>query len=156
MRVITPGRLAALREQAGLSKTELARRIGVSTRMVFFYEEGRHTPTPQRLQKIAEALRCDLEELTGVRRGEEGSRGSSAWSRARALPKNACASLACRRAISRRACCCSARNTRSCSRSYTVARITHAYCRDHWNRRVVDLPNPRATFVTLRAAPRWR
>ncbi|MFJ2195322.1 helix-turn-helix domain-containing protein [Streptomyces violaceusniger] len=72
IRVITPGRLAALRERAGLSKTELARRIGVSTRMVFFYEEGRHTPTPQRLQKMAEALRCDMEELTGVRRGEEG------------------------------------------------------------------------------------
>ncbi|MGW5969573.1 helix-turn-helix domain-containing protein [Streptomyces sp. NPDC055186] len=72
MRVITPGRLATLREQAGLSKAELAGRIGVSTRMVFFYEEGRHTPTPQRLQKMAEALRCDVEELTGVRRGEEG------------------------------------------------------------------------------------
>ncbi len=71
-RMITPGRLAALREQAGLSKAELARRIGVSTRMVFFYEEGRHTPTPQRLQKMAEALRCDVEELTGVRRGDEG------------------------------------------------------------------------------------
>ncbi|MFE1250693.1 helix-turn-helix domain-containing protein, partial [Streptomyces sp. NPDC058766] len=61
----------ALREQAGLSKAELARRIGVSTRMVFFYENGRHTPTPQRLQKMAAALRCDVEELTGVRRGDE-------------------------------------------------------------------------------------
>ncbi|WP_199834483.1 helix-turn-helix domain-containing protein [Streptomyces sp. NRRL F-5755] len=71
MRLITPGRLTALREQAGLTKAELARRIGVSTRMVFFYEEGRHTPTPQWLQKMAEALRCDVEELTGVRRGEE-------------------------------------------------------------------------------------
>ncbi|MBC9714486.1 helix-turn-helix transcriptional regulator [Streptomyces sp. TRM66268-LWL] len=71
VRVITPARLAALRERAGLSKAELARRIGVSTRMVFFYEEGRHTPTPQRLQKMATALHCDVEELTGVRRGEE-------------------------------------------------------------------------------------
>ncbi|MFB7448817.1 helix-turn-helix domain-containing protein [Streptomyces sp. NPDC056194] len=71
MRLIAPSRLAVLREKSGLSKAELARRIGVSTRMVFFYEEGRHTPTPQRLQKMAEALRCDVEELTGVRRGEE-------------------------------------------------------------------------------------
>ncbi|MEU7388974.1 helix-turn-helix domain-containing protein [Streptomyces tanashiensis] len=71
VRVIAPGRLVALREQAGLSKAELARRIGVSTRMVFFYENGRHTPTPQRLQKMAAALRCDVEELTGVRRGDE-------------------------------------------------------------------------------------
>ncbi len=71
VRVIAPGRLVALREQAGLSKAELARRIGVSTRMVFFYESGRHTPTPQRLQKMAAALRCDVEELTGVRRGDE-------------------------------------------------------------------------------------
>lgn len=71
MRVIAPSRLAVLREQAGLSKAELARQIGVSTRMVFFYEKGRHTPTPQRLQKMAAALRCDVEELTGVRRGEE-------------------------------------------------------------------------------------
>ncbi|MEU6887930.1 helix-turn-helix transcriptional regulator [Streptomyces viridosporus] len=44
----------------------------MSTRMVFFYEKGRHTPTPQRLQKMAAALHCDVEELTGVRRGEEG------------------------------------------------------------------------------------
>lgn len=71
VRVIAPGRLVALREQAGLSKAELARRIGVSTRMVFFYENGRHTPTPQRLQKMAAALHCDVEELTGVRRGDE-------------------------------------------------------------------------------------
>ncbi|MFJ8904631.1 helix-turn-helix domain-containing protein [Streptomyces sp. NPDC102351] len=72
VRVIAPSRLAALRERAGLSKAELARRVGVSTRMVFFYEKGRHTPTPQRLQKMAAALHCDVEELTGVRRGEEG------------------------------------------------------------------------------------
>ncbi|MGW1411020.1 helix-turn-helix domain-containing protein [Streptomyces sp. NPDC002403] len=72
VRVIAPGRLATLREQAGLSKAELARRMGVSTRMVFFYERGRHTPTPQRLQKMATALHCDAEELTGVRRGDEG------------------------------------------------------------------------------------
>ncbi|WP_242640622.1 helix-turn-helix domain-containing protein [Streptomyces kasugaensis] len=72
VRVIAPSRLVALRERTGLSKAELARRIGVSTRMVFFYEQGRHTPTPQRLQRMAAALHCDVGELTGVLRGEEG------------------------------------------------------------------------------------
>lgn len=71
VRAIAPGRLTALRGRAGLSKAELARRIGVSTRMVFFYEGGKHTPTPQRLQKMAQALRCEVEDLTGVRRGQE-------------------------------------------------------------------------------------
>ncbi|WP_082126730.1 helix-turn-helix domain-containing protein [Allosalinactinospora lopnorensis] len=40
----SPERIAALREAAGLSKAELARRIGVSPRMLSFYEQGRSTP----------------------------------------------------------------------------------------------------------------
>ncbi|MFJ8770377.1 helix-turn-helix domain-containing protein [Streptomyces clavifer] len=70
-RTIAPGRLARLRDEAGLSRAELAERMGVSVRMVFFYEEGRHTPTPQRLHQLARALRCDVDALTGIRRGEE-------------------------------------------------------------------------------------
>lgn len=72
LRTISPRRLARLRKEAGLSRADLAQLIGVSTRMVFFYEEGRHTPTPQRLQQLAKALGCDADVLTGVRHGEEG------------------------------------------------------------------------------------
>lgn len=39
--------------------------------MIFFYEEGRHTPTSRRLEQLATALRCKVEALTGAPRGQE-------------------------------------------------------------------------------------
>ncbi|MBR7833291.1 helix-turn-helix transcriptional regulator [Actinospica durhamensis] len=71
LRAIDPDRLKARRAELGISRAELAARCGVSTRMVFFYEEGRHTPTPARLERLAAALGCDLDLLTGTRRGSE-------------------------------------------------------------------------------------
>lgn len=39
--------------------------------MIFFYEEGRHTPTPARMEQLAAALGCGTDALTGVRLGNE-------------------------------------------------------------------------------------
>ncbi|MDF5758377.1 helix-turn-helix transcriptional regulator [Spongiactinospora sp. TRM90649] len=70
-RTINPARLAARRAELGLTHAELADRVGVSSRMISFYEEGRHTPTPARLEQLAAALGCEVDALTGTRRGQE-------------------------------------------------------------------------------------
>ena len=71
LRTVDPARLLARRVQAGLTRNELASRVGVSRRMIFFYEQGAHTPTPARLERLAEALGCDFGALTGAVRGRE-------------------------------------------------------------------------------------
>ncbi|WNV84884.1 helix-turn-helix transcriptional regulator [Umezawaea sp. Da 62-37] len=71
LRGIDSSRLVARRVESGLTREELAERVGVSARMIFFYEEGRHTPTPSRLERLAAALDCEAEVLTGAVRGQE-------------------------------------------------------------------------------------
>jgi hypothetical protein len=71
LRAIEPSRLVARRTAAGLSRAELAARTGISSRMISFYEQGRHTPTPSRLERLAAALECEVEALTGVPQGQE-------------------------------------------------------------------------------------
>ncbi|MEY9965947.1 transcriptional regulator with XRE-family HTH domain [Streptacidiphilus sp. MAP12-16] len=71
LRSIDPRHLVARRVELGLSRAELATRAGVSPRMIFFYEEGRHTPTPLRLQQLATALGCRVDALMGAARGQE-------------------------------------------------------------------------------------
>ncbi|MFJ5608177.1 helix-turn-helix domain-containing protein [Streptomyces sp. NPDC093221] len=71
LRTIDPARLVARRVELGLSRAALAALAGVSARMIFFYEEGRHAPTAPRLEQLATALGCKVEVLTGARRGEE-------------------------------------------------------------------------------------
>ncbi|QMU67110.1 helix-turn-helix domain-containing protein [Streptacidiphilus sp. P02-A3a] len=71
LRTIDPSRLVARRVELGLTRAALAARAGVSPRMIFFYEEGRHTPTPPRLEQLAAALGCEADALTGAPRGQE-------------------------------------------------------------------------------------
>lgn len=71
LRGVDPSRLVARRVELGLSREALAARVGVSARMIFFYEEGRHTPTPSRLERLAAALECGVDVLTGSARGQE-------------------------------------------------------------------------------------
>mgnify|MGYP000956180609 CR=1 FL=1 len=71
LRTVDPVRLAARRVELGLSRAALAARAGVSARMIFFYEEGRHAPTARRLNQLATALGCTVEALTGAPRGQE-------------------------------------------------------------------------------------
>jgi transcriptional regulator with XRE-family HTH domain len=59
-------RLAALRKAAGFTQAELAEAIGMSRRMVAYYEvESDHPPTTL-LPAIAEALNVSADELLGT------------------------------------------------------------------------------------------
>lgn len=44
------------RQRAGLSLEALARKLGVSKQTVWFWEKGRHSPTPDRLRALHEVL----------------------------------------------------------------------------------------------------
>jgi transcriptional regulator with XRE-family HTH domain len=55
--------LAAMRRSRGLSQDELARRIGVSPRMVSHYECERRVPAADQLVAICRILSCEAEHL---------------------------------------------------------------------------------------------
>ncbi len=71
LRTIDPSRMVARRVELGLSRAALAARAGVSPRMIFFYEEGRHMPAAPRLEQLAAAVGCEVGALTGAPRGQE-------------------------------------------------------------------------------------
>jgi transcriptional regulator with XRE-family HTH domain len=52
-----------LREQAGLSQAELARKAGVPVRSVQNWEQGHRLPRPQALLPLANALGAPVEKL---------------------------------------------------------------------------------------------
>lgn len=56
-------RIQELREAAGISKAELARRAGINERTVRKIEAGNHQPSITTAHKIAEALEVDFLEL---------------------------------------------------------------------------------------------
>ncbi len=60
---INAAALTKARTNAGLTKTELGRKIGTSMAMIVRYEKGRQTPLPERLEKIAATLNVAPEEL---------------------------------------------------------------------------------------------
>jgi transcriptional regulator with XRE-family HTH domain len=51
-----PQRLAELRVKRGLSRAGLARAVGVSNTIVGHWEAGRHYPSAESMQKLAEVL----------------------------------------------------------------------------------------------------
>ena len=59
-------RLASLRKAAGFTQVELATELGVSQRMVAYYESPSATPPAQLLPQIATALGVSIDELFGV------------------------------------------------------------------------------------------
>lgn len=59
-------RLAALRKQAGMSQTALAQEIGVSQRMMAYYEGPSAFPPANLLPAIARALGVSVEALLGT------------------------------------------------------------------------------------------
>lgn len=71
LRMIDGSLLARQRTAAGLSRAEVAARVGISERMVFFYENGVHSPSPVRLERLATAVGCEVGALTGIVRGQE-------------------------------------------------------------------------------------
>jgi Helix-turn-helix. len=53
-----PAALTYAREQAGLTRTQLAERLGVSLSLVSEMESGTRSATPEMLNQLAEALNC--------------------------------------------------------------------------------------------------
>jgi len=58
-------RLAEERARIGLSREELARRVGVSYSAIAKYETGERTPPPDVLMRLAEILRVSIDYLLG-------------------------------------------------------------------------------------------
>ena len=67
--IVTLAGLAPMRQRAGISQAELARRLDVTRQAVCGWEAGTIWPTPDRLPKIADVLSCTIDELYG-RAGE--------------------------------------------------------------------------------------
>ncbi len=59
-------RLAGLRKAAGFTQIELAAELGVSQRMVAYYESPAATPPANLLPQIAAALGVSIDDLFGV------------------------------------------------------------------------------------------
>jgi len=64
-RIVNPARLTSAREYRGYSKTELARRIGVSVQALTYYEKGDDHPKPENLELLAKELRFEKEYFFG-------------------------------------------------------------------------------------------
>lgn len=69
--LIRDSRLRELREAAGWSRTELARRAGVNARTIEAYETGNAEATVPRFTRLADALGVTLDELAGRPRRDE-------------------------------------------------------------------------------------
>lgn len=61
-------RLTRLRKERGLTQTALAEAIGVSQRMIAYYEGETKRPPATKLAPIAKALGMTVDELLGVKR----------------------------------------------------------------------------------------
>jgi transcriptional regulator with XRE-family HTH domain len=59
-------RLAALRKQAGYTQTELAQELGVSQRMISYYEAHSEYPPVNLLPDLAQLLGVTSDELLGI------------------------------------------------------------------------------------------
>jgi len=58
------GKLKRPREQQALSLTDLAQKSGVNRITIHRIENGKQTPMPRTIRKLAEALQVRVEELT--------------------------------------------------------------------------------------------
>jgi len=60
--------LKKMREKAGLTQTELAAKVGVSSKSVFCWENGTHIPHPERAKKLtwvlSQLLRNEKKEIS--------------------------------------------------------------------------------------------
>lgn len=60
-------RLAALRKQAGYTQTDLAKELGVTQRMISYYEGHSDFPPANQLPRMAEVLGVSADELLGIK-----------------------------------------------------------------------------------------
>lgn len=61
-----PTRLKAVRAAAGLSQREMADRVGISNKVLSFYEQGRNTPDAVFIKRFAEVNQCSADYLLGL------------------------------------------------------------------------------------------
>lgn len=64
-------KIRTLRELAGLTPQELADRLGVTYRVIMYWEEGRYVPEARNVRRLADALGCATSDLTGTPSGTE-------------------------------------------------------------------------------------
>src|SRR4051812_3946447 len=70
-RAFTPSRLRFARSRAGLTRSRLAQEVGITPRMLAYYEDGTHLPSEETLNRLAMALNVpasffgasDIEEI---------------------------------------------------------------------------------------------
>lgn len=67
-----PQAVTYAREQAGLTKTQLAQKVGVSLSLVSEIEAGTRNATPANLNRLAVALNCPRVALERKRTKPEG------------------------------------------------------------------------------------
>jgi len=60
-----PDRLIELRKKYGISKKELSQAIGVSERMIYYYECGQKSPNMETLIAIADYFDVSIDYLVG-------------------------------------------------------------------------------------------
>lgn len=85
-------RLAALRKERGLTQAQLGELIGVSYRVVAYYEGETSYPPAHLMEPLAKALKVSTDELLGIRdlKQERSPENAALWRRLRkieALPK---------------------------------------------------------------------
>jgi len=60
-------RLASLRKEQGLTQTQLGERVGVSCKVIAYYEGETHYPPAHLIEPLAKALKISTDELLGVK-----------------------------------------------------------------------------------------
>ena len=56
-------RLKEIQKKKGITNVELSRRSGVGVQQISYYHSGDRTPPLKTLQKLADALECEVAEL---------------------------------------------------------------------------------------------
>lgn len=75
-------RLITLRKARGLTQTELANKMGVTRRVIVYYEGEAKYPPTHLLIPMAKALKVSIEELLGVKKTQVSNPNNAAlWRR---------------------------------------------------------------------------
>jgi transcriptional regulator with XRE-family HTH domain len=82
-------RLARLRREAGYSQRQLAAQLGISQRMVAYYEKQTDRPPADLLPLLSEVLGLSTDQLLGVRAAKPEKRSSNQrlWRRFKLIEK---------------------------------------------------------------------
>jgi transcriptional regulator with XRE-family HTH domain len=82
-------RIAALRERAGVSQTQLAKKLGLAQQTVAYWERHASTLKPAQIKAVAEILQASPEEVLGIN-PPEGPTGRlrHVFERASVLPRD--------------------------------------------------------------------